>query len=74
VEVEFTPEQESRLSKIAAHAGTDVAHLVKDAALRLLENDARFLAAVERGIAAADQGEFVDEEAMDALVERLVRT
>jgi hypothetical protein len=40
MEVHFTPEQESQLAQIANIAGTDVEHLVKDAALRLLaEND-----------------------------------
>jgi hypothetical protein len=37
MEVHFTPEQEKRLTQIAASAGTDPERLVKDAALRLLE-------------------------------------
>jgi hypothetical protein len=37
MEVHFTPEQEKRLTQIAANAGTDAERLVKDAALRLLE-------------------------------------
>lgn len=36
MEVPFTPEQEAQLAQIATNAGTDPAHLVKDAALRLL--------------------------------------
>jgi hypothetical protein len=46
MEVHFTPEQEAQSSQIASHAGTDTERLVKDAALRLLEQDARFRAAV----------------------------
>jgi hypothetical protein len=42
MEVHFTPEQEAQLSQIASHAGKDTERLVKDAALRLLEQDARF--------------------------------
>jgi hypothetical protein len=42
MEVHFTPEQEKRLTQIAANAGTDAERLVKDAALRLLEKDAKF--------------------------------
>ena len=42
MEVHFTPEQEGRLSKVASQAGTDVERLVKDGALRLLEQDTRF--------------------------------
>ncbi len=72
MEVQFTPEQESHLSQIANHAGTDAPLLVKDAALRLLEQDARFLASVDRGLAAADRGDFIEEEEMDARVERML--
>jgi hypothetical protein len=46
MEVHFAPEQEAHLPQIASDAGTDTAWLVKDAALRLLEQDARFRAAV----------------------------
>jgi hypothetical protein len=60
MEVHFTPEQEAQLSEIASHAGTDTERLVKDAALRLLEQDARFRAAVREGIAQADREEFIE--------------
>jgi len=49
MEVHFTPEQETQLSQIATHAGTDVERLVKDAALRLLQEEARFRAGVREG-------------------------
>jgi predicted transcriptional regulator len=65
MEVHFTPEQETQLSQIATHAGTDAERLVKDAALRLLQEEARFRAAVREGIAQADRGEFIEEEEMD---------
>jgi predicted transcriptional regulator len=47
---------------------------VKDAALRLLEKDARFRAAVREGIAQADRGEFIEEEEMDVRFERMLRS
>jgi predicted transcriptional regulator len=62
MEVHFTPEQEAQLSQIAAHAGTDAEHLVKDAALRLVEEDARYRAAVRHGIAQADRGELIEDD------------
>jgi hypothetical protein len=37
MEVHFTPEQEERLAEIATNAGTDAEELVRDAALRLLD-------------------------------------
>ncbi len=42
MEVQFTPEQEAQLARLAMNAGTDTEHLVKDAALRLLAGDACF--------------------------------
>lgn len=36
MEVHFTPDQEAQLAQLASQTGTDVEHLVKDAALRLL--------------------------------------
>lgn len=62
MEVYFTPEQEAQLSEIAAHAGTDTAHVVKNAALRVVEETARFRAAVREGIAQADRGELLEDD------------
>ena len=73
MEVHFTPEQEARLSEIASKAGTDSERLVKDAALRLLEEDTRFRAAVREGLEQADRGEFIEEEEMDARLEQMLR-
>ena len=39
MEVHFTPEQEAQLSQLARDSGKDAEHLVKDAALRLLEDE-----------------------------------
>jgi hypothetical protein len=41
---------------------------VKDAALRLLEQGARFRAAVREGIARAGREEFIEQEEMDACI------
>jgi predicted transcriptional regulator len=74
MEVHFTPEQEAQLSQIASHAGTDTERLIKDGVVRLLEQDARFRAAVRKGIAEADRGEFIEEEEMDARIERMLNS
>jgi predicted transcriptional regulator len=73
IEVHFTPEQEAQLAQIATTTGIDAERLVKDAALRLLEEDARFRAAVRTGIAQAERSEFIDEEEMDARLEQMLR-
>jgi predicted transcriptional regulator len=71
MQVRFTPEEEARLAKIANQEGLDPEELVKDAALRLLEDDAQFRAGVRKGIEQADRGEFIEEAEMDARVKRM---
>ncbi len=74
MEIRFTPEQEAKLEQIATQEGVDAERLVKDAAVRLLEEDARFRAAVREGIAQADRGELIEEEEMNARLEQLLRS
>lgn len=69
--MQLTPEQEAQLAQIAVKAGTNPERLVKDVLARYLDDEARFLAAVEKGIAAAERGEFIEEEEMDARIERM---
>jgi predicted transcriptional regulator len=66
MEVHLSPEQQAKLMEIATKAGTTPERLVADVVARYLEEEARFLAAVEKGIAAAERGEFVEEDEMDA--------
>jgi hypothetical protein len=42
MEVPFTADQEAQLARMATKSGTDAPHLVKDAALRLLDEEAAF--------------------------------
>jgi predicted transcriptional regulator len=65
MEVFFTPEQEARLARIATKSGIAAEHLVREAALRLLEEENRLLTAVQEGIAQANRGEFIEKEEMD---------
>jgi predicted transcriptional regulator len=74
MEIHFTPEQEAQLAQIATQERTDVERLVRDAAVRLLEEDARFRAAVREGIAQAERGEFIGEEEMNARLEQMLRS
>jgi predicted transcriptional regulator len=72
MEVHFTPEQEAQIAQVAASSGTEA--LVKNATMRLLQEDARFRAAVMEGKAYADRGEFIEEEEMDARFEQMLRS
>jgi len=73
MEVHFTPEQEAILSQIAIDKGTDAEQLVKEAALRLVKEDAQFRAAVRRGIEQADRGELLEHNEVVARIERLLK-
>jgi predicted transcriptional regulator len=74
MEVHFTPEEAAKLSKIAEREGVGAEELVKDAALHLIEGEARFRAAVQKGLDQADRGEFIEEEEMDARVREMFGT
>jgi predicted transcriptional regulator len=69
----MTPEQEAQLAQIAAHRNKDPRQLVIDAALRLIDEDDRFLAGVRKGMEEADRGELIDEAEMDARIDRILQ-
>ena len=74
MEVHFTPEQEAQLSQIAHYSGTDMEQLVKDAALRLVEDDAKFLAGVRRGVDQANRRELLSHRDVKARIEHLLQS
>ena len=73
MEVHFTPEQEAQLSEIATWAGTDAERLVKDAALRLLGEDARLVEAVRHGEEALQRGEHLTHEQVGQRLKRFLQ-
>jgi predicted transcriptional regulator len=73
MDVHFTPEQEARLAQIASRTGTVPERLVTNVVARYLDEEARFLAAVEKGIASAERVEFIEEDEMDARVEAMFK-
>lgn len=71
MEVHFSPDIEARLQQVAVANGKDAEQLVKDTVARMLENQARFVKGVEKGIAAADRGELTDHDDLVKRVQRL---
>ena len=71
MEVHLSPEIETRLQQVALANGKDAEQLVKDTVVRMLENQAHFVAGVEKGIAAADSGELIDHEDVVKRINRL---
>lgn len=73
MEVDFTPEQEAQLSQLANYQGIHSERLVKDAALRMLNDDAEFRAGVRRGIEQADRGELIEHQDVKDRIARLLQ-
>ena len=73
MELHFTPEQQTRLAQLASQAGTAPERLAANVVARYLDEEARFLAAVEKGLAAAQRGEFIEEKEMDARLEAMFK-
>jgi len=74
MEVHFSPEVETQLQDVASANGKNAEQLVKDTVARMLENQARFVAGVQRGIEQADRGEFVDHQVVVNRIGRLLRS
>ena len=71
MEVHFSPEVETRLQQVASANGKDAEQLVKDTVARMLENQAYFIAGVQRGIEQADRGELVEHQGVLNRIDRL---
>jgi predicted transcriptional regulator len=72
MEVHFPSELQAKVADLAAKQGRGTDELVQDAVARYVDDETRFLQAVEKGIAAAERGEFIEEEEMDARVKRML--
>lgn len=71
MEVHFSPDVETRLQQLALANGKDAEQLVKDTVGRMLENQARFVAGVEKGIAQADRGELIEHHEVVEPINRI---
>lgn len=69
MEVQFTPEQQAKLSRMAALQGRAMEALVQEAVDRLLSYDEWFSLEVNKALAAVDRGEFVDHDDIRRLIE-----
>lgn len=74
MEVHFTSEQQAQIARLASRAGTEPEQLVADIVIRFMDEKRRFFEAVERGIRAAERGEFVEEDEMDARVDHMFQS
>ena len=73
MELHFTAEKEALICQFAALAGKDTAQVVEEAVDRMLEYDARFIAAVEEGRAAVRRGDLLDHDEVVGRIEQMFR-
>ncbi|MDR3746921.1 MAG: hypothetical protein P4M04_01995 [Acidobacteriota bacterium] len=69
MEVDFTPDLEAKLTRLAAEQGRDLKAVVREAVERLVDYDEWFIREVEKGLAAADRGDFVDHEEIGKIID-----
>lgn len=70
MEVDLAPDLEAKLDRLAAQQGRDPKALVREAVERLVNYDEWFIREVEKGLAAADRGEFIEHEEIGKLIDR----
>jgi predicted transcriptional regulator len=73
MEVHLPETQESQLNELAARTGRGTDDLVQEAIARLIAHDQWFSEQVQIGIDQISRGEFIEEEEMDARVERMLK-
>lgn len=69
MEVHLTPDLEAKSSRLATHQGRAAEVLVQEAVERLVDYDDWFLQEVDKGLAVADRGEFVEHLAIRELID-----
>jgi predicted transcriptional regulator len=70
MEVHFPVTVQEKLSRLAAQQGRDSQALIVEAVERMIDYDQWFIAEVEKGLAAADQGDLIEHGDVAALIEK----
>jgi predicted transcriptional regulator len=74
MEVHLPQNQEALLNQLAVSTGRATEELVQEAVAKLLAESAWFKQQVQIGIDQIERGEFIEEDEMDARVERMLRS
>jgi predicted transcriptional regulator len=73
MEVPLQPEKEAQLAQIAAQRGLKTGELAQQVLSSYLEDDRRFVEAVNLGLAAAERGDFVEHEEVGKKLKEILR-
>jgi len=72
MELILTYAQEAKLGEIAEREGKSVTDLLTDTAVSIIQLEEHHWAAVDRALAQAERGEFIEEEEMDRRFEAML--
>lgn len=72
MEVNLSPEVETKLTRLASQRGTEVQALARAAIESFVDYDDWFIREVEKGLAQIDRGEVLTHEAVGARLEKLL--
>ena len=70
MEVNLSPDLQTKLARIADQRGCDAEALAREAIERLVDYDERFIREVEKGLAQIERGEVLTHEAVGARLEK----
>jgi predicted transcriptional regulator len=70
MEIPLSPDLQAKLARMAAEQGRQSQELVIEAVERMVDYGQWFLSEVEKGLAVADRGEFIDHEDVKKLIDR----
>ena len=73
MDVQFSPEVEAEITRRAARSGKEPAQFVEEVVSQVLTDEARFVAAVERGFDSLDAGRFVEHDEVGKRIEQRFR-
>lgn len=74
MEVHLTPEQEIQFAQLATGKGRETDELVREAIGRYIEEESRFIEAVQLGEAELKRGEYLTHEEVGAQISRLFQS
>jgi len=72
VELNLPPELQTRLTRLAAHRGSDPETLAREAVERFVDYDEWFAGEVEKGLASIERGVTLSHEDVGARLEALL--
>lgn len=74
MEIRLQPDKEAQLAQIAAQRGLGPDELAQQVLSRYLEDDRRFIEAVNIGLAAAHRGDFVEHEEVGKKLKQILQS